>query len=251
LRYRELSETRRRQIRYGALAVAVLLLAAGVIAFSHSGSHDNASDDGPSPRRATKAPGPATASDVASKTDPNDDLSPTVSLLKRDDAVALIGEARRQAAAGNFAQADAWLDQARKAAPDLPEVEQARREVDQLRTPEGSLAAQLQRARLAIEHDDAPAAEAALAEASKLRPDAPEIATLRAALQQSQERAAKRESRIAQALQRMREAMARRDFGAADSALNEAERIDIQNPSIRRARGELARARGAQSSSAN
>jgi hypothetical protein len=49
----------------------------------------------------------------------------------------------------------------------------------------------------------------------------------------------------------MREAVARRDFAAADSALNEAERIDAQNPSIRRARGELARARGAQASSPN
>jgi hypothetical protein len=45
--------------------------------------------------------------------------------------------------------------------------------------------------------------------------------------------------------------VARRDFAAADSALNEAERIDIQNPSIRRARGELARARGAQPISPN
>jgi len=49
----------------------------------------------------------------------------------------------------------------------------------------------------------------------------------------------------------MREAVAKRDFAAADSALNEAERIDVQNPSVRRARGELARARGAQQNSLN
>src|SRR5690348_9128480 len=36
--YRQLNETRRRQIRYGALALAILLLAAGVIAFSRSNS---------------------------------------------------------------------------------------------------------------------------------------------------------------------------------------------------------------------
>jgi hypothetical protein len=104
----------------------------------------------------------------------------------------------------------------------------------------------VRRARLAIEHDDASSAEAALAEASRLKPDAPEVAALRAALQQAQDKAARREARITQVLARMREAVARRDFAAADSALNEAERIDVQNPSIRRARGELARARGAQ-----
>ena len=43
----------------------------------------------------------------------------------------------------------------------------------------------------------------------------------------------------------MREAMARRDFAAANSALNEAERIDVQEPAIRQARGELARAQNA------
>jgi hypothetical protein len=167
--------------------------------------------------------------------------------LRRDEAVTLIGEARRHAAAGNFAQAEAALRGAQKAVPELADIERARRDIEQLRTPEGSLVQQLQRARLAIEHDDAPAAEAALAEASRIKPGAPEIAALRAALQQAQDKAARRETRIAQALARMREAVARRDFAAADSALNEAERIDVQNPSIRRARGELARARGAQS----
>jgi uncharacterized protein HemY len=171
--------------------------------------------------------------------------------LRRDEAVDLIGEARRQAAAGNFTAAEATLQKAKKVVPELPELEEARRDIEQLRTPEGGFASQIQRAQLAIEHDDAPAAEAALAEASRLKPDAPEIATLRTALQQSQEKASRREARIAQALTRMREAVARRDFAAADSALNEAERIDIQNPSIRRARGELARARGAQPTSPN
>ena len=44
----------------------------------------------------------------------------------------------------------------------------------------------------------------------------------------------------------MHEAMARHDFAAADGALNEAERIDIQEPVVRRARSELTRARNAE-----
>ena len=236
MHYREFSETRKRQIRYGALAIAVLLLAAGVIVFSHTTTHSTANPETTAPRRTTQ---------VQAAPDSGDDLTPTVSALRRDEAVNLIGEARRQAAAGNFNAADATLQKARKVVPDLAELDQARDAIEQLRTPEGGFASQIQRARLAIEHDDAAAAEAALAEASRLKPDAPEIATLRAALQQSQEKATRREARIAQALARMREAVARRDFAAADGALNEAERIDIQNPSIRRARGELARARGA------
>jgi uncharacterized protein HemY len=242
VQYRELSETRKRQIRYGALAVAILLLAAGVIAFSHSNPRSTAGPESVAPRRAAQATaGPANPSTITP-----DDPTPTVSALHRDEAVSLIGEARRQAAAGNFGQAEASLQRARKTAPDLPEIEQARRDIEQLQTPEGNLATQLQRARLAIEHDDNPAAEAALGEAARIKPDAPEIASLRAALQQAQDKAAQREARIAAALGRMREAVARRDFAAADSALNEAERIDVQNPTIRRARGELARARGAQ-----
>jgi hypothetical protein len=246
VRYRELTETRRRQIRYGALAIAVLLLAAGVIAFSHSSQRSTASPAEEQRRAAQTAPAaPAPAQASA------DDLNPTVSNLRRDEAVALIGDARRAAAAGNFVEADAALQKAQKVVPGMAEIEQARRDIEQLRSPDGSFTDQLHRAQLAIEHDDAAAAQAALGEASRLKPDAPEVAALRAALQQVQEKTAQREARIAQALARMREAVARRDFAAADSALNEAERIDVQNPSIRRARGELARARGAQASSPN
>jgi hypothetical protein len=241
VRYRELNETRRRQIRYGALALAILLLAAGVIAFSHSTQHTTANPDGATPRRTAQATPPAPAPSQASA----DDLNPTISGLRRDEAVTLIGEARRQAAAGNFVEADAALQKAQKVAAGLAEIEQARRDIEQLRSPEGSFTDQMQRARLAIDHDDRAAAEAALAEASRLKPGAPEVAALRAAFQQAQEKTARREARIAEALARMREAVARRDFAAADRALNEAERIDIQSPSIRRARGELARARGA------
>jgi hypothetical protein len=246
VRYRQLSETRKRQMRYGALAIAVLLLAGGVIAFSHDSQRVNAPDTA-TMRRAAAPPASGAPTQSASSADE----PAVVSALRRDEAVALIGDARRQAAGGDFAGAEASLQKAQQTVPGLAEIAQARRDIERLRTPEGSFASQLQRAQLAIEHDDLATAESALGEASRLKPDAPEIAAMRASLQQSQERASRREARIAEALARMREAMARRDFAAADSALNEAERIDLQNPSIRRARGELARARGAQTNSSN
>ena len=43
----------------------------------------------------------------------------------------------------------------------------------------------------------------------------------------------------------MREDIARGDFAAADGDLNAAERVDVQDPAIREARRELARARDA------
>lgn len=238
MRYRELSEARKRQIRYGALAFAALLLVGGAILLPHHVDRTVAT----APPPAGVAPPPAVSASAAAE---GDDIT-VISSLRRDEAVALIADARRQAAAGNFAVAEASLARAEQAVPKLPETQQARDDIARLKTPEGQLADQLQRARLAIDHDDGAAAEAALAEAARLRADAPEIAELRAALQTAHDRQKHREARIAEALARMREAVARRDFGAADSALNEAERIDLQDPSIRRARGELARARGAQ-----
>jgi hypothetical protein len=250
--FRELSETRKRQLRYGALAVAVLLLAAGLIALTHHAAGPSPSDAGHRPAAA----GTASTSSVAPPTGQSDlssssDEPTVVSAQRRDEAVGLIAEARRQASAANFAEAEASLKKAGAIVPQMPEVEQARADIERLKTPEGNLAAQLARARLAIDHNDSATAEAALAEASRIRPDAPEIAEMRGALQAAKEKAAQRETRIADALARMREAVAKRDFAAADSALNEAERIDVQDPSVRRARGELARARGAQQKSSN
>jgi hypothetical protein len=252
--FRELSETRKRQLRYGALAAAVLLLAAGLIVLTHHTAQAPVSSD--AGHRATAAstssaapakPPTAQAAAVSSSSD-----EPTVvSAQKRDQAVELIADARRQAAAGNFTDAEASLKKADTVIPHMPEIEQARADIEKLKTPEGSFDAQLARARLAIEHVDAASAEAAIAEASRIKPDAPEIAELRTALQASKEKTAKRETRITDALARMRDAVAKRDFAAADSALNEAERIDLQDPSVRRARGELARARGAQENSSN
>jgi uncharacterized protein HemY len=252
--FRELSETRKRQLRYGALAAAVLLLAVGLIVITHHTAQAPASSDAPSRAAAAGTPSksaaaPATAQSAAASS--SSDEPTVVSAQQRDQAVDLIAEARRQAAAGNFTEAEASLKKADAAVPQMPEIGQARADIEKLKTPEGNLAVQLARARLAVEHNDSAAAEAALAEASRIKADAPEIAELRLALQAAQAKAAQRETRITDALTRMREAVSKRDFAAADGALNEAERIDLQDPSVRRARGELARARGAKENSSN
>jgi len=116
----------------------------------------------------------------------------------------------------------------------------------QMSTPAGQLALQLDRARSAIAQDDSTAAEKALAEVERLSPQAPEIAGLRQALQDAQQKTARRSSHITELLTDMRQAIARHDFAAANRALNEAERIDVRDPSIEPARVELARAQNAE-----
>jgi uncharacterized protein HemY len=154
----------------------------------------------------------------------------------------LIAQARQQATDGDAAAAEATLQDAEKALPKRPEIAQARREIAALATPEGQLSTQLLRARFAVEHGDIAAAEKALAAAAKLKPEAPEIAELRTTLQAEQAKATRRSHRIGELLTRMREALARNDLASADSALNEAERIDAQDAAVRRARAELNRA---------
>jgi len=250
VRLSALSEARRQKLRYGALALAIVLLAAGVVFLTERSERaapvpavSGQTPPAPTGRRAA-ADAAAAASEAQSAA--ADDISP-INILRRDEAVQLIAEARRHAAVGNFAAADAALARAAKASPSLAEIGQARLEIARLKTPEGQFALQLQRARLAIDHDDSAAAQAALDEAARLRPEAPQIGQLRAELRAAHDKKARREALIAEALARMREAVARRDFGAAYTALNEAERIDVQDPTIRRARGELARARGGSS----
>jgi hypothetical protein len=261
MRYRDMGETAKRQVRYGAAAMAIVIVAAALIFLIHRmgpTSASGAAEDSASmattaadARRAVAgvSTSPATAAAVApsgaaTQTTSGDEVT-VVNGLRRDDAVALVGEAHRQAALGNYTEAEALLARADKTVPGLPEIREARDDIARLKTPEGQFASHIQRARLAVDHDDGAAAETELSAAAHFRPDAPEIVELRAALKAAHDRKARREARITDALGRMREAIARRDFAAADSALNEAERIDIQEPAIRRARGELARARSA------
>jgi len=158
-----------------------------------------------------------------------------------DQARAFVGEARRLAAAGNFAEAETALQKAEAAAPGLDETAQARREIAELNTPRGQLAAQLDRARNALERGDNTAAEQAITAAERLDAQAPEIAGLRANLQAAQRKDAHRDDHIAALLAEMRTAAARQDFATANRVLNEAERIDIQNRDVLKARDELNR----------
>ena len=223
-------------IRYGAVgALAVVVVAGAVYIFDRS----------PTASPATTADGanPPAGNPARPAANPNEPAVP--SEAQTDQIARLLGEAHRLAADGNFAEAKAALDKADAVMPGSDEAAAARREITAMSTPQGQLATQLDRARAAVEQDDAAAANKALAEAEKLNPQAPEIAQLRQALQAAQQKATHRSSRIAELLTTMREAIARHDFAAADGALNEAERTDIRDPAVDQARTELARAHDA------
>jgi hypothetical protein len=217
-------------MRYGAIAAGIVVVAVGALYLLGRG-------DAPLPAptaTATNAKPPALADE------------PVIpSSTQSDQLVSLVGEARRLAAAGKFDEAEAVLQKADKVIPHWTETEKARNEIAELRTPEGQLKTQLDRARFAIEHDDSAVAEKALAEAERLNAQAPQIAELRQALKQAEQKDTHRGDRVTELLTKMREDISRGDFAAADGDLNAAERINIQDPAIREARRELARAREA------
>jgi tetratricopeptide (TPR) repeat protein len=188
---------------------------------------------------------PPSAATPAATSTANPDEPAVPSTAQTEQVARLLGDARRLAADGKFAEANAALDKADAVMPGSDDTAAARREIIAMSTPQGQLATQLDRARAAIAQDDAAAANKALAEAEKLNPEAPEIAQLRQALQTAQQKETHRNSRIVELLTTMREAIARHDFAAADSALNEAARIDVRDPAIDQARTELARAHDA------
>ena len=195
---------------------------------------------------ATSAAAPAAAAQASSSGDP---VVPTDA--QSDQVRGFIADAHHLADAGNFTDAKAALDKADKVIPGLPETDQARSDIAAMATPEGQLNTQLTRARLAIDQNDSAAAEKALAEAERLSPQAPQIAELRQALQKAQQKEASHKSRITALLASMREAIVRHDLAAADSALNEAARIDIQDPSVQQARIELNRAQNQKTETEN
>ena len=159
-----------------------------------------------------------------------------------DRAFHLVGQARRLADHGKFAEANAKLAEADKIVPGLSETAEARRKIAELATPEGQFAIQFDRARTAVGNDDYAEAEKALAEAERLKPQAPEIAELRQAMQAAQQKEAKRSSQVTELLTTMRESIARKDIAGADRAFNEAARIDVLDPALDQARVELAHA---------
>ena len=224
---------------FALAALGVVLMAGGAVYFFDRSdtAKQSATADGASPLAKPGAAAKPTA-------DPEE---PTVLSPAEIDRIAqLLGEARRLARDGKFAEAKATLDKVDAIRPRLAETTQIRREIEQMSTPQGQLALQLDRARSAIAQDDRATADKALAEAEKLNPQAPEIAELRQALKDVEQKDARRHRRIAELLTEMRQALARHDFAAADRALNEAERLDIRDPTVDRARVELARAHDAE-----
>jgi hypothetical protein len=127
----------------------------------------------------------------------------------------------------------------------MVQTKQARDDIAVMQTPQGQLRIQLDKANLAIERNDGAAAEAALVRAEQLAPESTEIAPLRQRLQELQQRKLRRDNRLTALLTTMREAIARRDFAAADDALNQAARIDVGDPEVLKARVELNRAHNA------
>ena len=237
-----------RLMRYGAgAAVAVVVVAGAVYFFDRSGTATptTTADDAnpPAASRAAAAAKPATKPATPAG-NPDDGAVP--SAAQTDEVARLLGAARRLAQDGNFDGAKAVLDRADSLMPGSADTAAVRREITQLGTPQGRLALQLDRARSAIAQDDSAAAEKALAEAERLSPQSPEIASLRQTLKDAQQKQAQRSDHVARLLKEMRDAIARHDFKAANGAFNEAERIDVRDPSIEPARVELAKARNAE-----
>lgn len=225
--------TDKRGWRYAAAGVLCLAVV-GVGAYLYSDSGQEKATEAEA-SRATK-PAVATAKPTPTADEPSE-LPSSVT----DRAREFVGDARRLAASGNFAEAETALQKAEKAAPGLDETAQARREIAELSTPRGQLTAQLYRARSALERGDNAAAEQAIIAAESLDSQAPEIAELRTDLQAAQRKDTHKDDHIASLLAEMRTAAARHDFATANRVLNEAERIDIQSRDVLKARDELNR----------
>ncbi len=221
--------TLRKILPYAIVGLAVIAIAVG--AYSYFG--------------ASPPPAPAAPATTAKAPPPADETAVPTS-TQADKILALVAQARQLANDGKFDEAERALDDADKVVKGQAEVEQARRDIAELRTPQGQLALQLSRAKLAVDQGDEQAADRALAEVEKLNPQAPEIAELRARLEREKAKEEHRDERITRHLAAMHEALAKQDLAAADRELNAAERIDVADPAVRRARVELNRARNAQ-----
>jgi hypothetical protein len=226
--------------------VALVVVAGAVYFFDRSGTATPTTADDANPPAASRAAAAAKPATKPATPAGNPDDGAVPSAAQTDEVARLLGAARRLAQDGNFDGAKAVLDRADSLMPGSADTAAVRREITQLGTPQGRLALQLDRARSAIAQDDSAAAEKALAEAERLSPQSPEIASLRQTLKDAQQKQAQRSDHVARLLKEMRDAIARHDFKAANGAFNEAERIDVRDPAIEPARVELAKARNAE-----
>jgi tetratricopeptide (TPR) repeat protein len=97
-------------------------------------------------------------------------------------------------------------------------------------------------ARRLITRGDYAAADRALDQAERLAPNSSEVAAARRDLREAQRNTARRDNRIDNLVAQARAAIARRDYAAADRALDEAERIDGRDRDVQQTREELAQA---------
>jgi len=167
--------------------------------------------------------------------------------IRQAEAQRLVNEARRFARAGDFAHAEAMLQEADKQVPGFAETAQARAEIANLRTAQGQRFRERPQLEAAI--DQALAANR-LFEAERMLADyaqrygqdgdyrarASRLAALRGTAP-NQAGVAEARAHIASA----RQAMARNDFNEADRHLDIADKVAPGFPEIAQARADLAR----------
>ena len=221
---------------YGVIgALCVVVAGGGYYIYKSSEALDpplEAATAAPTPAPAPPAAPPQAAPRPAAPP-PAVPAGPTASQLTQ--ARASIADARRLAATGNFAAAETALQNADRIVPGFGETAAARSEIAEMRTTRGQIGPLLAQMRRAIERNDFAGAHRALDQAERINANAPEVIDARRDL-----RAAERlDSRIATLVANARAAIARGDYGAADRALDEAERIDARDPSVINTRNQL------------
>lgn len=197
----------------------------------------------PVPVEAAKPAAPIPAPPVAAPRPTPPPAAPAgPSAAQLSQARSYIADARRFAAAGDFANAEIALQSADTTIPGFAETAAARREIAEMRTARSQLAPLINQARRAIERGDFVTADRTLDEAERLYPNAPEVIDARRDLRAAQRQANQpgpQDMRVTVLLTAARAAMMIGDYGSADRALDEAERIDPRDPAVRQARAEL------------
>jgi hypothetical protein len=226
---------------YGVIgALCVVVAGGGLYIYKSSealvSAQETAAREAAKPAPAPTPPAPPVQA-APRPTPPPAPAGPSASQL--DQARGMIGDARRLAATGNFGEAETALQNADRIIPGFAETATARREIADMRTARGQGGAQISQAiarmRRAMERGDFTGAHNALDEAQRINANAPEVIAARRDLNAVE----RQTGRLSTLLATARAAIARHDYGAADRALDEAERIDARDPAVVQTRNEL------------